>query len=61
MMGRFETGEMIGRDGSTVFEDANAFGQEWQVLDTEPKLFVELLKKYPPASTRERLMLVTLA
>jgi hypothetical protein len=39
LMGAFGTGHMIARDGKTVIEDANAFGQEWQVLDTEPTLF----------------------
>jgi hypothetical protein len=39
LMGAFGTGHMIARDGKTVMTDANAFGQEWQVLDTEPKLF----------------------
>jgi hypothetical protein len=39
LMGAFGTGHMIARDGKTVIDDANAFGQEWQVLDTEPSLF----------------------
>ena len=39
MMGHFHTGTMLARDGVTVMEDSNAFGQEWQVLDTEPMLF----------------------
>ncbi len=39
LMGDFGTGHMIARDGETVLDDANAFGQEWQVLDTEPTLF----------------------
>jgi hypothetical protein len=29
---------MIARDGKTVINDANAFGQEWQLRDTEPIL-----------------------
>jgi hypothetical protein len=32
-------GHMIARDGKTIIDDANAFGQEWQVLDTESSLF----------------------
>jgi hypothetical protein len=32
-------GDMVARDGKAVMNDANAFGQEWQVLDTEPSLF----------------------
>ena len=39
MMGSFEIGEMLARDGETVLDDPNAFGHEWQVLDTEPQLF----------------------
>jgi hypothetical protein len=39
LMGDFRLGLMIARDGKTVIDDANAFGQEWQVLDTEPSLF----------------------
>jgi hypothetical protein len=41
LMGDFRTGHMVARDGTSkaVIDDANAFGQEWQVLDTEPSLF----------------------
>ena len=39
LMGNFVTGERLARDGVTVLQDANQFGQEWQVLDTEPVLF----------------------
>jgi hypothetical protein len=39
LMGDFTRGHMIARDGKTVIDDANAFGQEWQVLGTEPSLF----------------------
>jgi len=41
LMGNFDTGAMLGRDGSTVFglDNVAAFGQEWQVRDTEAKLF----------------------
>jgi cysteine-rich repeat protein len=39
LMGDFGMGHMISRDGKTVMTDANAFGQEWQVLDTESSLF----------------------
>jgi hypothetical protein len=39
LMGDFQMGHMIARDGKAVMEDANAFGQEWQVHDTEPSLF----------------------
>jgi hypothetical protein len=39
LMGNFGMGQMVARDGKTIIEDANVFGQEWQVLDSEPKLF----------------------
>ncbi|CAB9522303.1 unknown protein [Seminavis robusta] len=39
MMGSFD-GVMLARDGSTVMSNPNAFGQEWQVHDDEPQLFV---------------------
>jgi hypothetical protein len=39
LLGAFPHGTKLSRDNSTVFEDLNAFGQEWQVLATEPKLF----------------------
>lgn len=41
MMGEFFTGEKLGRDGTTI-EDLNEFGQDWQVLETEPKLFHDI-------------------
>jgi hypothetical protein len=41
MMGSFGDveGQMLARDGNTVLEDPLAFGQEWQVTNTEPMLF----------------------
>lgn len=41
MLGRYGTGELLGRDGKTRFtlENINEFGQEWQILADEPKLF----------------------
>lgn len=45
MMGDFETGAMLARDGITVIEDPNAFGAEWQVRSDEPLLFQT--KEYP--------------
>jgi len=42
MMGAFPTGSKLGRDGITNVDDFNKFGQEWQVLQTEPKLFHEV-------------------
>lgn len=39
LMGSYPNGDHVGRDGATVFEDNNEFGQEWMVLAHEPKLF----------------------
>jgi hypothetical protein len=39
LMGDFTMGRMLARDGNTILDDPNAFGQEWQVLETEPILF----------------------
>jgi hypothetical protein len=41
MMGAFPAGEKLGRDG-VIIDDFDKFGQEWQVLTTEPKLFHEI-------------------
>jgi hypothetical protein len=52
LMGDFRTGHMVARDGKAVIEDANAFGQEWQVLDTEPSLFQTVrLPQHPTVCT----------
>jgi len=40
LMGKFTDGQLVGRDGS-IIEDRNALGINWQVRDTEPKLFQE--------------------
>jgi hypothetical protein len=39
LMGDFGMGHMLSRDGKSIIDDANDFGQEWQVLNSEPKLF----------------------
>jgi hypothetical protein len=39
LMGDFGKGRMLARDGKTVLNNPNDFGQEWQVLATEPGLF----------------------
>ena len=39
LMGTYHKGLKMSRDNTTVMEDANEFGQEWQVLPSEPKLF----------------------
>jgi len=41
LMGSFPEGLKIGRD-NTIIEEINDFGQNWQVLSTEPKLFRNL-------------------
>ena len=48
LLGDFHSGSMIGRDGETILEDANAFGGEWQVNVDEPMLFqVSRAPQYP--------------
>ena len=42
LFGDFRTGLKLARDGKTNLEDWNTFGMEWQVLETEPKLFSTL-------------------
>ena len=39
LMGEFSTGCMFARDNSTILQDPIQFGNEWQVLESEPKLF----------------------
>jgi hypothetical protein len=39
LMGDFRKGRRFARGGKTVLDDANAFGQKWQVLATDPTLF----------------------
>jgi hypothetical protein len=39
LMGTFDKGIKLARDSITVHEDANTFGEEWQVLADEPMLF----------------------
>jgi hypothetical protein len=52
LMGAFDRGRMLARDGNTVLDDPNAFGQEWQVLHTEPKLFQTVrLPQHPRVCT----------
>jgi hypothetical protein len=52
LMGNFRTGHMLARDGKTVMDNWNAYGQEWQVLDTEPSLFQAVrLPQHPNVCT----------
>jgi len=39
LMGSFSEGTKLARDNITVLKDMNVFGQEWQVLNSERKLF----------------------
>jgi hypothetical protein len=41
LFGSYPTGVKLARDNETIISDSNMFGQEWQVIDTEPKLFKE--------------------
>jgi hypothetical protein len=52
LMGDFQTGHMLARDGKTVMDNWNAYGQEWQVRDTDPSLFQTLrLPQHPNVCT----------
>lgn len=42
LLGEYSTGKLLARDGSTVIDDFTEFGDEWQVLPSEPKLFHEV-------------------
>jgi hypothetical protein len=52
LMGDFGMGRMLSRDGKTIIDDTNAFGQEWQVLDSEP-MFSRTVRfpQHPPVCT----------
>jgi len=39
LMGSFAGGVKLARDNKTILTDSDTFGQEWQVLRSEPKLF----------------------
>ena len=48
MLGEYGTNKMLARDGVSIIEDPIAFGQEWQVLPTDPQLFqVNRSPEYP--------------
>ena len=65
LMGEFRTGRMLARDNSTILEDPIQFGNEWQVLESEPSLFQayrdpqhpkqKCIMPEPKASTQRRL------
>ena len=39
LLGHYPDGKRVGRDGMSFIKDVQAFGQEWQVTEEEPKLF----------------------
>ncbi|CAJ1934757.1 unnamed protein product [Cylindrotheca closterium] len=39
LLGNDKTGQLLARDGSTVMDDFAEFGDEWQVLPSEPRFF----------------------
>jgi hypothetical protein len=43
LLGNYATGHKLARDGQTMVDDANAFGQEWQVrAEEDPQLFYSI-------------------
>lgn len=52
LMGSFETGAMLARDGVTVLSDPNEMGQEWQVRESEPQLFQHIREPQYPQMCR---------
>lgn len=40
LLGHYKTGAHMARDNVTILDDPNEFGQEWQIRDTDPKLFM---------------------
>lgn len=42
LLGDYKTGKTLARDGVTVMNDFTEFGDEWQVIPSEPKLFHEV-------------------
>ena len=62
ILGDYETGEKLGRDGITTVASPDAFGLEWQVRSDEPMLFHDVEGpqypvqcKMPTVSQRRRL------
>ena len=54
MMGSFDGGRMLGRDGKTLMtpDDHDVFGQEWQVQADEPMLFRSVRHPQNPEQCR---------
>mgnify|MGYP000346386913 CR=1 FL=1 len=58
MLGDFETGKKIARDGKTEIEDPTEFALEWQVRDTEPMIFrTARFPQYPTQCTPPKKMM----
>ena len=49
LLGDWETGRFIARDGTTELEDPESHALEWQVRDTEPHLFQSVRAPQYPA------------
>ena len=48
LLGHYHNGARLARDGVTIVEDPNDFGQEWQVRDTDPELlFTQREPQFP--------------
>lgn len=48
IIGDFDTGKTLARDGHTVLHDFNELGLEWQVLPSDGKLFHEMARPQFP-------------
>lgn len=48
LLGSYPFGEKVARDGKTIIEAANEFGQEWMVKPSEPRLFHDKDSVEPP-------------
>jgi len=57
LLGSFQTGQKIARDGSTIVDKPNDFGQEWQVLPTDARL----LRNFEGPQYPEKCLLPTIA
>ena len=49
LLGLYGSGKMVAQDGSTVLENANTFGQAWQILFSEGMLFHNVERPQAPA------------
>ena len=49
LSGSFPDGRMLGRNGTDLGADRNAYGSQWQVQDNEPKLFHSTPDGHPMA------------